>query len=233
MGILAAFGHGFASFFSIWQVCILQISPFFLAFITGLYFLGYSNGGAPAMGRRMALPSAFFAVGFCVFYALSSVSGLPAGRFLSYNNGVLSIISGIYILFISIFVLLGARVALLGRLDRPWFLCAAPLILGISFAIVYSPCITPALSEIMGMTTRPETAVRGGVLALFYSLGIVAGLGLSAAVLILALRRIGAVTRNRGWLIGACGLILMFLGVMNVSGTMVYYKAFFLGLLVA
>ncbi len=43
MGLFAAFGNGFASFFSIWQVCILQISPFFLAYATGLYFADYSK----------------------------------------------------------------------------------------------------------------------------------------------------------------------------------------------
>ena len=38
MGNLDAFGYGFSSFFSIWQVCSLQITPFFLAYVTGLYF---------------------------------------------------------------------------------------------------------------------------------------------------------------------------------------------------
>ena len=35
-GGMALWG-GFSSFFSIWQVCILQISPFFIAFIVGSY----------------------------------------------------------------------------------------------------------------------------------------------------------------------------------------------------
>ena len=37
MGGAAAVWGGFSSFFSIWQICLLQISPFFIAFIVGIY----------------------------------------------------------------------------------------------------------------------------------------------------------------------------------------------------
>ena len=57
MTIPEAFGDGFASFFSIWQVCILQVSPFFLGFVTGLYFAGYADRGTPSFARGMAVPA--------------------------------------------------------------------------------------------------------------------------------------------------------------------------------
>ncbi len=233
MGYLAAFGQGFASFFSIWQVCILQISPFFLAFVTGLYFADRPARGANALWRRVILPALCFAVGFSIFYALSSVTGLRIGRILSYNSGVLRLVAGAWILAMCLFIVLRGRVAWIDRLDRPLLLGAASLILGTAFALVYSPCITPALSEILGMTVRPETAVRGGVLALFYSLGIDLGLGVTGVALILLLRRVGAVARNYRHAKDAGGVILGVLAVLNLSGQMTAYKAFVLGFLVA
>ncbi|MAG98832.1 MAG: cytochrome c biogenesis protein CcdA [Alphaproteobacteria bacterium] len=232
MGIFEAFGQGFASFFSIWQVCILQISPFFLAFVTALYFSRLAAGSAPGVLRWGLLPWASFVVGFCIVYALSSVTGLAVGRFLSYYNGSLSFFSGLYIVAISLFLLLSGRLAALGRFDHAAAVGAATVLLGAAFAIVYSPCITPTLSTILGMTTHAATAVRGGVLALFYSLGICFGLGLSGGLLIALLRQIGPL-RGRPMLVKDISVVgLLVLGGLNVSGLMVYYKAFFLGLLV-
>ena len=233
MGPVAAFGHGFASFFSIWQVCILQISPFFLAFVTGLYFMERPSRTANALWRRVILPTLCFAVGFSILYALSSVTGLRVGRILSYNGGVLRVVAGAWILAICLFIVLRGRVAPIDRLDRPLLLGAASLVLGAAFALVYSPCITPALSDILGMTVRPETAVRGGVLALFYGLGISLGLGVTGVALILLLGRIGAVVRNGRLVKDAGGVVLGVLALLNLSGQMTAYKAFVLGFLVA
>jgi len=232
MEYLAAIGNGFASFFSIWQVCILQISPFFLAFVTGLYFTGRPDRSRPASWRRVVVAMLFFAVGFCILYALSSVTGLRVGRILSYNSGVLRVIAGAYILAMGLFIVLHGRVTAVERLDRPLILGAASLVLGAAFALVYSPCITPALSEILGMTVRPETAVRGGVLALFYSFGINLGLGVTGVALILFLGRIGAVARNSRLVKDIGGAILGVLALLNLSGLMTAYKAFVLGFLV-
>lgn len=238
MGIAEAFGQGFASFYSIWQICILQISPFFIAYVTGLYFAGlnFSNTGGHGysnFGVRVFLPALAFAPGFAVPYSLLSLNSLPVGRILSYNLGILGFFAGVYILSVSLVLLFSGRAVFIeGYLKRPIVLLGMSLLLGISFALIYSPCITPTLSEILNMTSRAETAVRGGVLALFYSLGICLGLTVAVAVLVFILRRSVFAVRNSKILKDACALVLAALGILNVSGLMVYYKAFFLGLLV-
>ena len=113
MGLPEAFGYGFASFFSIWQACLLQISPFFLAFVIGHYFAGYSDRERRGFARRAVYPSAMFAAGFSLFQALSSVTGLPIGRFLSYYGGALSFVSGAYILLVGLHIVLSGRVRLI------------------------------------------------------------------------------------------------------------------------
>lgn len=233
MDFVIAFGNGFASFFSIWQVCILQISPFFLAYVTALYFADRGERSGSTIGGRVLLPALTFAPGFAVTYALLTLNSLPVGRILSYNLGTLSFFAGLYILLVSLALLLCGRAAFAADvLKRPLVLTTASVFLGVSFALVYSPCITPALSDILSMTSRAATAVRGGGLALFYSLGICLGLTVTAGALVLVLRRSGFVVRNAKSIKDVSALMLAVLGGLNVTGLMVYYKAFFLGLLV-
>jgi cytochrome c-type biogenesis protein len=232
MGNLDAIGYGFASFFSIWQVCILQITPFFLAYVTGLYFAAGSLKAETSLGGRVVLPALSFAPGFAVVYALLTVTGLPIGRVLVYNLGTLGFIAGSYILLASLSLVLSGRFAVFGYLRRPLVLAGVSLVLGSAFALTYSPCITPELSEILGMAGRPETVVRGGVLAFFYALGICLALTVTGAALVYLLARVGVVGRHPGMAKNACGLVLAILASLNLSGTMIYYKAFFLGFLV-
>ncbi len=232
MGPLDAIGFGFSSFFSIWQVCILQITPFFLAYVTGLYFAAASLKAKAGLGGRVILPALSFAPGFAVVYALLTMSGLPVGRVLVYNLGTLELIGGGYILLASLSLVLSGRFAAIAFLRRPLVLAVVSLVLGSAFALVYSPCITPALSKILGMAGRSQTAVQGGTLAFFYALGICLALTMTATALVYLLARVGIVRRHPGRARNACGLILAVLAALNLSGTMIYYNAFFLGFLV-
>ena len=232
MGNLDALGYGFSSFFSIWQVCILQISPFFLAYVIGLYFASGSLKVETSLGGRVVLPALSFTPGFAATYALLTVTELPFGRVLVYNLGTLGVIAGSYILLTSLSLMLAGRITVFGLLRRPLVLAAVSLVLGSAFALIYSPCITPALSEILGMAGRPETAVRGGTLAFFYAVGICLGLTVTGATLVYLLAKIEVVARHPRIAKNACGLVVAVLAALNLSGTMIYYKAFFLGFLV-
>ncbi len=231
MGGFEAIGYGFSSFFSIWQVCILQISPFFLAYVTGLYFASVSLRPEANIGGQVVLPALSFAPGFAVIYALLTMTGLPLGRILVYNLDTLGFIAGCYILFVSLSLVLSGRIKFLGMLHRPLVLTAISLVLGSAFALIYSPCITPELSEILGLAGRPETALRGGVLAFFYAIGICLALTVTGTALVFLLAKISALWRYSRVAKNACGLVLAILAVLNLSGTMIYYKAFFLGFL--
>ncbi|MCP4998274.1 MAG: hypothetical protein GY933_05820 [Hyphomicrobiales bacterium] len=232
IGNINAVGSGFSSFFSIWQVCILQISPFFLAYVVGLYFAADSLNAEVSLGGRVVLPAFWFTPGFAVVYALLTMTGLPIGRTLVFNLGTLGFIAGTYILLASLLIVLAGRVDVAGLLRRPLALAVVSLVLGSAFALIYSPCITPALSEIMGMAGRPETAVRGGTLAFFYAFGICLGLTVTGTTLVFLLARVGVVERHPGIIKIASSLVLAILAALNLSGTMIYYKAFFLGFLV-
>lgn len=235
MGVFEAFLQGFASFFSIWQACILQISPFFLACMVGLYFTGAVRDGRWWVGlsRRVLAPALFFAIGFTIFYALLPMTGMVVGRFLSFNQETLGVISGFYILLVSLALLFPRHLFLDAALKNLFVLCALSLFLGVSFALIYSPCITPTLSDIFAMTSRSETALRGGILALFYGLGLCLGLTVTAAALVLVFKMFTATASSANVIRVICGMVLSILALLNITGLMIYYKAFFLGLFVS
>ncbi len=223
---------GFSSFFSIWQVCILQISPFFMAFIVGLYLMVQDQERDIGIGKWAALPFLAYMLGFTLFYSLFIATGLGIGRTLAYNVSNLRIVSGIVILIIGLYILLANRISWLRQTRHYISLSILSLLIGIAFAVIYSPCITPTLSEIMGIAVRPQSASTGFVLALVYGLGLCLALGMTGIALVLLLKKTRFVIDNIHLAKDICGIIVLIPGLLNITGYMTYYKAFFLGLLV-
>ncbi len=232
MGITEAFWGGFSSFFSIWQICAMQISPFFMAYIIGLYFVGRIRQDKPDIKNWAVVPSLVYVAGFTILYSLLSSSGLLVGRYLSYNLGSLRLVAGIYLTLVSLYLIFPDRINVFRKITSPLILAGLSLLLGLSFAVVYSPCITPTLSKIMGIASLPETAARGTVLAFFYGLGLSLAFAVTGLVLIQLLTRVQSAVNNPAKTSMVCGLILSILALLNITGLMTYYKAFVLGLLV-
>ena len=223
---------GFSSFFSIWQICILQISPFFIAFICGIFLITLSQKAHPEIHQWLILPCVTYGIGFIIFYSLLIASGLSISRPLIYNIGTLRVISGVVILCAALYILLVNRISFLNKLHSPLLLSVLSLFIGIAFAIMYSPCISPTLSNIMGLASQRGTAVEGWYLALFYGLGICVALAMTTITLILMLRNRKIVLQNIIRIKIICGLIVLIPALLNIAGLMRHYKAFVLGFLV-
>jgi cytochrome c-type biogenesis protein len=229
---LEAFASGFGSFFSIWQMCIIQISPFFMAFIVGLYLLNVVRTPELNIRHYVLMPCIAYMLGFTLLYSLLVASGLNIGRVLVMNIGNLRLLSGVVILFAGLFIILANRLRYLRERTGPVLLSSLSLMMGITFAAIYSPCITPAMSTVMGLATQPDTASHGWLLALSYGLGLSLSFAVTGIALISLLRRFDVVARNASLLKDVCGAIVLIPALLNITGLMVYYKAFFLGLMV-
>jgi len=230
MGMGDALWGGFSAFFSIWQLCILQFSPFFLAFIVGLFFATPGKPAASGMFRAVIPPSLAWTLSFTLFYSLLIASALNLSRPLINNLGVLRVLAGILILLVGLFLLLASRLPAIGRLLRPATAVGLALVIGYSFALMYSPCITPMLSDIMALASQRPTVGEGWVLAFFYGLGTCLAMCVFSTAAIALLARWDAARRNARLLSDVCAAVLFVLALMNISGWMIYYKAFLLGL---
>jgi cytochrome c-type biogenesis protein len=204
----------------------LQISPFFIAFAVGNYLAAPGKDAGPEIFRWAIVPCIAYGIGFTVIYSLLIASGLNASRPLIHNIGFLRVLSGIFILLTGLHILLVNRIS---PQARPLLLSALSLLIGVAFAIIYSPCITPMLSDIMGLASQRSTAVEGWYLAFWYGLGICIALCLTAIVLIIFATKREIALRNAGLIKTICGIILLILGAMNITGLMTHYKAFVLG----
>lgn len=232
MGAGTALWEGFTSFFSIWQICILQISPFVIAFLLGLYLATLEQNPKAGIRQWVILPYAAYIVGFCLFYSLLISSGLTISRSILYHIGNLRVASGFIILFVALYLIFVNRLSFLGERHSPIVSSVLSLLIGITFAIIYSPCITPALSDIMSLAAQRGTAVEGWFLAFSYGFGISIALGVTAIGLILLLRRRRIVRHHTRLIVGICGLLVLVPALLNITGQMRHYKAFFLGFLV-
>lgn len=230
MGAGDALWGGFAAFYSIWQLCILQFSPFFLAFIVGLFFTAPELPAASRLVRTVLPPSLAWTLCFTLFYSLLIASALNLSRPLITNLGVLRVLAGFLILLVGLFLLFGRRLPAIGRMHRPATSVGLALVIGFSFALMYSPCITPMLSDIMALASQRSTVGEGWVLAFFYGLGTSIAMCVFATALIAVLARWGAACRSARRISDACAAVLFVLALMNISGLMTYYKAFLLGL---
>jgi cytochrome c-type biogenesis protein len=213
LALPVAVAAGLVSFLS---PCILPLVPGYLSYVTGL------SGADLAAGRRgrMLVGTGLFVAGFSVVFLLESVLVGAAGYFLELHERGLQVVLG------ALTVVLGLSfMGALPGLGREWRvhrrpavgLAGAPL-LGVLFALGWTPCIGPTLTAVLTLSTTAGTSARGALLAVAYC----AGLGVPFLLVAVAYRRaLGAfawVRRHNRWVTGLGGGMLVVLGLLLVTG---------------
>ena len=224
-----AFAGAFYSFFSIWQFCIAQISPFFMVFFAGVHL--FENGPARKSAMNLFVTSLGYSAGFSIIFAMLGSSGIGMAGYLLYYIKDLRMLSGIFILLTGALMIVMAFISNLTPVSLRIFWLLAPFV-GASFAFIYSPCIPPVLSHVLNYASMPENAARGLLLLIVYGMGLSAAFISVGAPFAIAVGRLAKGIERLGLVIFACAFLLMVMGTMAVTGIMVYYKAFLLSFFV-
>jgi cytochrome c-type biogenesis protein len=240
LAIPVAFLAGLISFLS---PCVLPLVPGYLSYVTGLSGAdlagdvatsdGPGTAVAPAAqiaarrNHRVLLGSVLFVLGFSVVFigegTLFGHLGNLGSRFLLEHQTLVNRVGGVLTILLGV-VFLGV----LPRTQREWRfhrlpragVVGAPL-LGVVFAVGWTPCIGPTLGTVLQLAFDQSlaTAGRGALLTAFYC----AGLGIPFVIAGLAFRRaIGAfavVKRHYAVIVWIGGALLIAVGILLLTGT--------------
>jgi cytochrome c-type biogenesis protein len=211
LAVPIALAAGLLSFLS---PCVLPLVPGYLGYVSGI------AGDAPRTRSRVVLGSLLFVAGFSLVFMAVFVLAGTVGRFLLQYGDVIMRIGGVLIIVLGL-VFIG-QVTVLQRQVKPTWqprtgLIGAPL-LGILFALGWTPCISPTLTAVGFLAGYGGEPARAVLIGLAYCIG----LGLP---FVLVAFGFGWVGTSLGWVRAhirainiAGGVLLVIIGVLMVSG---------------
>lgn len=209
LAVPIALAAGLLSFLS---PCVLPLVPGYLGYVSGV------AGGAERTRSRVVAGALLFILGFTVVFVTVNFLGATTARFfLEYGDLLQRVGGGLVILLGLVFI---GQVTFLQRTIKPAWqprtgLLGAPL-LGIVFAIGWTPCIGPTMATVF-LVSGFDPA-RAALLALVYCLGlgipfllVAVGIGWVGASIRWVKRHIRVVN-----IVG--GVLLILVGLLLVSG---------------
>jgi cytochrome c-type biogenesis protein len=178
--------------------------------------------GTPVRSRVM-LGTLLFILGFSALYAVEGVAVASLGYTLRMHTAGLTQILGVLVIVLGLlFIGLFDRFSFAGRIIKPGLrpragLAGAPL-LGVLFGLGWTPCSGPTLGAVLTLGASSGTAVRGGLLAFVYALGI----GVPFLIVAFAFQRgvnvFGFARRHARLITRIGGVMLIAVGLLEVTG---------------
>jgi len=218
LGILVAFSAGLFSFLS---PCVLPLFPSYLSLITGMSVDRLSAGATQEDRRRVIAHSLAFIIGFSAIFVALGASFSAAGQLLLDYREWIRRIGGALIIVFGLYIAGVLRIGWLGRgvqlqLTTKPASYVGSLLVGVTFAIGWTPCVGPILGSILSLAGTTETVQKGVGLLLAYSAGLALPFFLSSLALGGFLRFfkryrpfIGVVERVAGVLLVVVGLLVL------------------------
>jgi cytochrome c-type biogenesis protein len=206
---------GLVSFFS---PCVVPLLPGYLSYATGLGAAEVVEGST-RRGRMLAGTS-LFVLGFAAVFVMTGVVAGSAGQLLAAYRDVITRVLGVVIIMLGLIfagvLKIGQRDLRLHRIPAVG-VAAAPLV-GVVFALGWTPCLSPTLGVVVNLGFNEGTAVRGGLLGFVYALGlgipfVLAGLAFTRMASAVAFLR-----EHQQLVMRIGGVLLIIVGLLLVTG---------------
>ncbi len=216
---LVALAAGLLSFLS---PCVLPLFPSYISFVAGVSFDEIQGTVAnPRTRRAILLNSLLFILGFSLVFIALGAGATLLGQVLFRQQSIIRKIGGVFVILMGLYVAGWLRIPFLMRewrmdlKDRPTGYLGA-LMVGVTFAAGWTPCIGPILGSILTLASVSQTASTGILMLAAYSLGLAIPFFVSS----LAIQRFvpffdrfkrffPVVTRGSGLILIALGILLV------------------------
>ena len=195
--------------------CTLPLVPGFVS------YLGGSGGGR----RGKLINTLWYVLGFTLVFVLLGMVFGTVGGYVNQYRQVLTKVGGVIIILFGL-TMMGVRLPVM---EREWAAFAglrranaSAFLLGIIFALGWSPCVGPILGTVLLLAANTATAATGAGLLFVYSLGLALPFMVMAAVVGHGVKIAGhwlAVLEKVG------GVLLVAMGVMILTGSSVVWAA--------
>ena len=224
-----AFASGVFSFLS---PCVLPLIPSYLSFVSGVSLEEMRSDQAVARVRsRVVLNSLAFIAGFSlVFISLGASASYLGSLFFGYRN-IIRLLGGLFVLLVGLYLVGLFKIAALERYlqfnlkDKPAGYLGSVLV-GITFAVAWTPCVGPILGAILALASTSGEIGRGVLLLSTYA----AGLGLPFFLSALAVNSFFQFSQKFGRYIQAVhvtgGVLLIIVGVLLLTDTMTLINSY-------
>lgn len=226
------FGAGVLSFLS---PCVLPLVPPYLTYMSGASFdqLRADGSSAGVIWRRSVFTSLFFILGFSLVFVTLGATATAFGTAFRQALPVLTPIAGLMIIAMGLHFLGVYRIGLLDRHLRHQGpgLASGPIggfLLGLAFAVGWTPCIGPVLAAILSVAASKQTAWDGAGLLGIYSLGLGVPFLLAGIAIGPFLAFFDSFKKHLGTIEKIMGGLLVLTGLLFLSGQFTRISYWFL-----
>jgi cytochrome c-type biogenesis protein len=226
------FGAGVLSFLS---PCVLPLVPPYLTYMSGASFDQLRADGTTAgvVWQRSVFTSLFFILGFSLVFITFGATATVFGQAFRQALPVITPIAGLFIIAMGLHFLGVYRIGFLDRQVRHQGpgVASGPgggFLLGLAFAVGWTPCIGPVLAAILSVAASRDTAWDGAGLLAIYSAGLGVPFLLAGIAIGPFLTFFESFRKHLGTVEKVMGVLLVLTGLLFLTGDFTRISYWFL-----
>jgi cytochrome c-type biogenesis protein len=239
MNVIVAFMAGLLTFFT---PCVFPLIPSYMSYITGFSLEELAKGDRKLVLNKSIIGTLCFIIGFSIIFILLGFSASFAGSIMYEFQNYLRTIGGLIIVLFGLMMTGLFNIKFL-EMERRFSLKNRPvgyfgsLLLGMTFAAGWVPCVGPILSSMLIIASTSGTRFYGGFLLFSYCVGLGIPIFISAVAFDWFLSAFDKTVRYLRIISIISGMILVIIGIMLISDSLalltnlIYYFPSFRGVL--